>query len=94
MALFKPAKKRLNQNRALVQRMWRALHSTTVRGLDALPKLEDLSAAKSQLSSDTQSPSAAPGQGDEVSKFSFTPKWKLLKNMETGIHANSKPELI
>lgn len=74
--------------------MWRALHGTTVRGLDALPKPEDSSAAKSQLNSDTKSSSAALGQGDEVSKFSFAPKLKLLKNMETGIHANSKPELI
>lgn len=77
-----------------VQRMWRALHCITVRGLDALPKPEDPSAAKPQLSSDTQSPSAAPGQADEVSKLSLIPKLKLLKNMGTGIHANTKPEII
>lgn len=72
-----------------VQRMWRALHCTTVRGLDALPKPEDPSATKPRLSSDTQSPSAAPGKADELSKFSLIPKSKFLKNMETGIHANT-----
>lgn len=79
-----------------VQRMWEALRWVTAEDSDALPKPEDPFAAKPQLSSDTRSPSAAPGQADEVWKFSLVPKLKLLKKHRNQYSGKDKlkPELI
>lgn len=91
MALFKPAKKRINQNRthgpSSEDVESSALHNSGRLGCSAKTRRPLCCKAMAEFRHTT--PISSPGQADEVSKFSLIPKLKLLKNMETGIHANT-----